>query len=156
MVRETSTWRIAMSHQYPPARSASVNGSGSRAHQRSQNPAMVPGPRRVADPLQPGRVVGGGEPVVQLGEPDPRRGGGAFGVLVAVEPDLARVREIRAHLDERRPEHLIDQIEVVGGDPAVGLVIAEPRHPATLGVQSAHDRRPLSGCMRRQPRPRDY
>jgi hypothetical protein len=45
MVRETSTWRMAMSHQKPAARSASVNGSGSRAHQRWQNTAIVPGPR---------------------------------------------------------------------------------------------------------------
>jgi hypothetical protein len=45
MVRETSTWRIEMSHQYPAARSASVNGSGNRAHQRSQNTRIVPGPR---------------------------------------------------------------------------------------------------------------
>jgi len=44
-VRETSTWRIAMSHQYPAARSASVSGSGNRAHQRSQNTRIVPGPR---------------------------------------------------------------------------------------------------------------
>jgi hypothetical protein len=40
-IRETSIWRIAMSHQYPPARSASVNGSGSRAHQRWQNQLLV-------------------------------------------------------------------------------------------------------------------
>ena len=34
---------MAMSHQYPPARSASVNGSGNRAHQRSQNPRITCG-----------------------------------------------------------------------------------------------------------------
>jgi hypothetical protein len=84
--------------------------------------------------LQPGRVDGGGEPVVQLGEPDPRGGGRAFDVLMAVEPDLDRVREVRAHLDERRPEHLIDHVEVVRGHPPVGLGVTEPRQPSTLGV----------------------
>ncbi len=44
-VRDTSIWRIEMSHQYPPARSAAVNGSGSRDHQRSQNTRIAPGPR---------------------------------------------------------------------------------------------------------------
>jgi hypothetical protein len=44
MVREISTWRIEMSHQYPAARSASVSGSGNRAHQRSQNTRMAPAP----------------------------------------------------------------------------------------------------------------
>jgi len=44
MGRETSTWRIEMSHQDPAARSASVNGSGKTAHQRSQNTRIVPGP----------------------------------------------------------------------------------------------------------------
>jgi hypothetical protein len=53
---------------------------------------------------------------------------------VAVEPDLDRVREIRAHLHKRRPEHLIDHIEVVRGDSAVGLVVAEPGTPAAVGV----------------------
>ena len=42
MVRETSIWRIAMSHQYPAARSASVSGSGTAAHQRSQNSRITP------------------------------------------------------------------------------------------------------------------
>ncbi len=44
-VRDTSTWRIEISHQYPAARSAVVSGSGSRAHQRSQNTRIAPGPR---------------------------------------------------------------------------------------------------------------
>jgi hypothetical protein len=41
----------------------------------------------------------------------------------------------RAHLDERWPGHLIDKVEVVRGDPAIELVVAEPRHPATVGVR---------------------
>ncbi len=74
--------------QYPAARSASVS-----ARRQPRPPALGEHPDRggsqgVADALQPGRVVGGGEPVVQLGEPDPRGGGGAFGVLVSVEPFL--------------------------------------------------------------------
>ena len=42
MVRETSTWRMEMSHQYPAARSASVSGNGKTAHQRSQNSRITP------------------------------------------------------------------------------------------------------------------
>ncbi len=45
-VREVSTCRIEHSHQYPPARSAAVRGSGSRAHQRSRNTPIVRGPSR--------------------------------------------------------------------------------------------------------------
>ena len=121
----------------PPVAAGPV---GVRQGQRQPGPPPLAEPldgvrtEGVAELLQPGRVVGGGEPVVQLGEPDPRRRRGAFGVLVAVEPDLDRVREVRAHFDERWPEHLIDQVEVVRGDPPVGLGVAEPRQPNTVGV----------------------
>jgi len=40
----------------------------------------------VTDALQPDRIVGGGEPVEQLGEPDPGPGGLAFGPLMTVDP----------------------------------------------------------------------
>ena len=46
MVRETSTWRMEISHQYPAARSASVSGSGRMDSQRSTNTVIVPGPNR--------------------------------------------------------------------------------------------------------------
>ena len=46
MVRETSTWRIDNSHQYPASRSAAVSGSGMRDIHRSKNTVMVPGPSR--------------------------------------------------------------------------------------------------------------
>jgi hypothetical protein len=46
MVRETSTCRIEVSHQYPASWSRVVNGSGSRCSHRWVNTLMVPGPSR--------------------------------------------------------------------------------------------------------------
>ncbi len=43
MVRETSTWRIEHSHQYPASWSVRPNGIGSRASHRCANTSMVPG-----------------------------------------------------------------------------------------------------------------
>jgi hypothetical protein len=65
--------------------------------------------QRIADLLQGGRVVAGGEAVGQLGEPDPRPLRLPLGPLMAVEPDLGRVGEVGADLDERRAEALIPQ-----------------------------------------------
>ena len=86
----------------------------------------VPGAEPVADRLQPGRVVAGGEPVGQLREPDPGPSGLLLGPLMPVDPDLQRIREVGADLDERGPEPVVPQIEVIAGDPPVGLVEAEP------------------------------
>ena len=41
MVRETSIGRMEISHPYPAARSASVNGTGMIASQRSMNASRV-------------------------------------------------------------------------------------------------------------------
>jgi hypothetical protein len=46
IVRDTSTWRIDNSHQYPAARSAVVNGVGISEVQRSKNACTSPGPNR--------------------------------------------------------------------------------------------------------------
>ena len=78
IVRETSTWRMAMSHQYPPARSASVNGSGSRAHQRWQNSAMVPGPSVSQMRCSPAGSSVVANPLSSSVNPIPAGGGGAF------------------------------------------------------------------------------
>ena len=43
MVRETSTWRIEISHQYPARWSAGPKGIGSRCSHRWANTSMVPG-----------------------------------------------------------------------------------------------------------------
>ena len=43
MVRDTSTWAIDSSHQYPACWSAGPSGSGSRASQRWKNTLIVPG-----------------------------------------------------------------------------------------------------------------
>ena len=45
-VRETSTWRMDSSHQYPAARSSAVSGTGMRDIHRSKNAWMSPGPSR--------------------------------------------------------------------------------------------------------------
>ena len=105
---------------------------GGQRHRQDREPAFgerLDGGRTkpVADRLQACGIVGGGEPVGQLGEPDPGVGGLAFGPLVPVDPNLGRVREVGADLDERRPEVVIPEVEVVAGDAAVGLVKGEPR-----------------------------
>jgi hypothetical protein len=61
------------------------------------------------------------EPVGQLGEPDPGLESLPFGPLVPVHPDLGRVGEVGADLDERVPEVLVPQVEVVAGHPPVSL-----------------------------------
>ena len=43
MVRDTSTWAIEHSHQYPASWSAAPSGSGSRDSHRWKNTSMVPG-----------------------------------------------------------------------------------------------------------------
>jgi hypothetical protein len=79
------------------------------------------GAEPVADVLQGGRVIARGEPVGQLAVADPGLNALALGPLVAVDPDLGRVGEVGADLDECRAGALISQVEVVAGDPPVGL-----------------------------------
>jgi hypothetical protein len=69
----------------------------------------------VADLLQPGGVVAGREAVGQLSEADAGLECLPLGPLVAVDPDLGRVGEVGADLDERRAEVLVPQVEVVAG-----------------------------------------
>jgi hypothetical protein len=147
-----------MSHQYPAARSASVNGSGNLAHQRSgEHPDHTRG-QGVTDTLQCGGVLGGGEPVVQLRESEPLRPRFTLGIFMAIDPDFDRVGEIRAHFDERRPEHLIHHIEIVGSHPTVGLGVTKPRNPTTtlitvVGGASEHPLKLLRHPDRSHPSP---
>ena len=60
-----------------------------------------------------------------------------------VQPDLDRVREVRADLDERRPERLVDDVEVVGDHPPVGLGEAEVRRAGAVAVLGAGGEHPL-------------
>src|SRR5660397_254873 len=93
----------------------------------------------VADRLQPGRVSGAGKavrPGGQGGDPDARLGGLTLGPVVSIEPDLDRVREVCTDFDEARAEVLIPQVEVVRGDPPIGLTPGEVRR-ATLGADRA-------------------
>src|SRR5256885_738154 len=61
----------------------------------------------VAGLLQGSRVLAGGEPVGQRSDSDPSAFSLAFDPLMPVEPDLGRIREPGADLDERRAETLI-------------------------------------------------
>ena len=115
--------------QLPPiAGGAVVLGQRQRQH---RPPAFGEHPDRaraepVADRLQRGRISAGGEPVGQLGEPDAGLDGLPFGPLVAVDPDLHRIREVGADLDERRPEIVVPDVEVVAGHPPLGHREGEP------------------------------
>src|SRR5450759_1348140 len=77
-----------------------------------------------------------GRPGGQGGDPDARLGGLTLGPVVSIEPDLDRVREVCTDFDEARAEVLIPQVEVVCGDPPVGLGPGEVRR-ATLGADRA-------------------
>jgi hypothetical protein len=110
---------------FPPV--AGVPIGGVERHRQLGEPPLhehVDGARTepVADVLQRCRILAGGEPVGQLGEAETRLRGLAVGPFVAVEPDLARVGEVGAQLDERRTDVGVPQVEVVAGDPPVGLV----------------------------------
>ena len=99
----------------------------------------VGGPEAVADGLEGGRVRARGEAVGQLGEGDPCATGLALGPLVAVQPDLGRVGEVGADLDEAGPELGVEDVEVVHPDPALLLDEVEADHAglgrAVLGAE---------------------
>jgi len=108
-----------------------------------------------ADRLQPGRVVAGGEPVVQRGEPHPGPARLPFGPLVPIEAQLGVVREVGAELQEERAEvgvHAVD-VELVDHpgarhDPRVGRAgdrvapLLCPEHPGLL-LRSPDEQHPF-------------
>ena len=104
---------------------------------------MVPGPSRSQIACSAAGSSVGGEPVGQLGEPDPGLRCLVFGPFVAVDPDLDRPRTVGADLDEGRPEVGVVEVEVVDGDSAVLLVEGKLRRPGWVGVALAGDEHPL-------------
>ncbi|HEY3693442.1 MAG TPA: hypothetical protein VGL46_24655 [Pseudonocardiaceae bacterium] len=97
----------------------------------AQQPVDLLGPELVADRLHRGWVRAGGEPVVQRGVIDTGLRGLSFGPLVAVDAQLGVVGEVRAELEEERPEIGVHGVgvEVVdhpGGlhDPRIGITVA--------------------------------
>ena len=90
---------------------------------------MVARAQPITDGLQRGGIRTAGKPIGQLGKPDPRLDGLAFGPLVAVEPHLDRVREVGADLNERRPEIGVPEIDIKTRHPPVGLEKRKPRNP---------------------------
>src|SRR5205823_6272819 len=85
----------------------------------------------VADRLQGGHVIDGGEGVVQRGEADPGPGGLPLGPLVAVEAQLGVERKVAAELQEERAEAVTGAVEVelvhhtgLQRDPRVGRAVA--------------------------------
>src|SRR5439155_620161 len=104
------------------------------------------GAEAVADGLKAGRVAAGGEAVGELAEGEAFGAGLTLGPFVAIEPDLARVREVGAELDEPGAELLIPQVEVVGGHPTIGLLEAEVDGAGLGGaVMADHDGLELLG-----------
>src|SRR6478735_9240313 len=111
-----------------------------RRRQRQRYPWPPPvGERRnvgraepIADRLQPDRVVGGGESVVQRGESDPGPGRLLLGPLMSVQPDLDRIRQVGTDLDERRAELLVPQVEVETRDATVRPTPLEMRGTSTI------------------------
>ena len=101
--------------QLPPV--ARVGVGGGERQREPRQPALEEHVDRaraepVADRLQRSGIVGGGEPVGQLGELQTRLGGVAFGPFVSVDPDLDRPRAVGADLDERRTEVGVPEVEI--------------------------------------------
>src|SRR6478752_2316587 len=121
--------------QIPPIPVLTIRG---RQRQRYPWPPPV-GERRnvgraepVTDRLQPDRVVGGGESVVQRGESDPGPGRLLLGPLMSVQPDFDRIRQVGTDLDERRAELLVPQVEVETRDATVRPTPLEMRGTSTI------------------------
>ena len=97
-----------------------VAGEVVRAGERVRQPAQplaqqgvdLVGAESVADGLHSGRLVDGGEPVVQGGEGDALLRGLPLGPLVAVDAQLGVVRKVGAELDEERAEVVVEAVEV--------------------------------------------
>ena len=88
------------------------------------------GAEGVADRLQGGRVIDGGERVVQRGEAEAGLGRLALGPLIAIDAQLGVEREVATELQEERAEVLIDAVAVevvdyssVRSDPRVGTAV---------------------------------
>ena len=98
---------LDLAHGQLPPEPGRLVSSGERDRQPRHPPgeehADGAGLQPVADGLQAVRVAGGGEAVGQLGESDPGLDRLALGPFVPVDPDLDRVGEIGADLDERLP-----------------------------------------------------
>ena len=141
--------------------------NGERAGQNRQPLAQqrldVARAEAVADPLQCRHVIHGGEPVVQRLKADAGLGGLPLGPLVAVDAQLGGEREVRAELDEERPEVFIDAVEVEevdecrgphqpGVGPAIGVVAALGPPHVRLLLRPAHVQHPLgAGEAGQQP-----
>jgi hypothetical protein len=94
----------------------------------------VLGTEAVADRLQRLGLITGGEPVRQREVLEAGIVGLALGPLVPVEPDLRRVREVGADLDEAGPEIRVADVEVVDAD---ATLLAEELKPDGLGLGRA-------------------
>ncbi len=87
----------------------------------------------VTDRLQSPGIRTGGEAVLKRSEADPRLRRLPLRPLVAVQPGLGRVGEVRADLDEAWAEVGIQDVEVVGTDPALLLHELEADRPRLVG-----------------------
>src|ERR1035437_8611020 len=116
MVRRQISWMFRVGTGSTTRTATTDSGIGQRRRQQTHPPVEEPldSPRSetVTDLLKSGRVRAGGEAVGQRGPLDPHLRGLAFGPLVPVEPNLDRVREVRADLDERGTEVDVPQVEV--------------------------------------------
>jgi hypothetical protein len=130
-VRETSTklrsaaWTAPTTSPRRAARSAAVAAASSSVRKTPDRARAQP----VTDGLQRGRIRTGGKPLDSSVNPMPARVAWRLGPLVAVEPDLDRVREVGADLDERRTEIGGPEVEVKTRHPPVGLGKRKPRNP---------------------------
>ncbi len=128
--------------ELPPVAGESVldvEGGGDHQDPAVEEPLDLGGTELVADDLEPGGVLAGGEAVSELGVGQPFVLGAALGPLVPVRPDLEGIGEVRGDLDEAGPEVGIDDVEVKNRHAAVGLREAEVGHPLLVRAVVAHE-----------------
>ena len=129
--------------ELPPVAGRAIGG-GQRGRD-ARDPAIeerldVTGGEAVADRLQPLRLGAGRKPVRQRGVAKTGVVGLALGPLVPVEPDLRRIGEVGADLDEARPEVGVADVEVVDADAALLFEELKPDGPGRVGaVAGAED-----------------
>jgi hypothetical protein len=133
-----------------------IQGQRDLRHPPAEPGLHVTGAEAVADPLQQGRVLAGGEPVGQRGEPQAELAGLLLGPLVPVHPRLDGIGEVGADLDEPGAHLGVEDVHVEHRDPALFPGEGELRAPARVGVAPA--RRPhqlefLCAADRRDLRP---
>ena len=127
-MRQVEISRTLVHAELPPVASQAI---GARERARDADDPVVEERLQfgrselISDSLQPGWVVTARKAVGEFGEVEALGSRLTFGPVVAVDPQLQRIREITADLDEAQAKVWVEDVEVVHRHAAIGLVEAE-------------------------------